>query len=71
MPGHVASLARAFNPQTIEVCVLTFSEGQLVEQLRSEGTDVHVLRKRTRFDPMERIERPHLGLLRKEHHEAA
>jgi len=48
---HVLELARAFDRTKVDVTVLVFSEGELVERLRSEGFPVTVLRKRARLDP--------------------
>jgi glycosyltransferase involved in cell wall biosynthesis len=48
---HVLELARAFDRGKVEVTVLVFSEGGLVERLRSEGFPVVVFRKRARLDP--------------------
>ncbi|MCX5801658.1 MAG: glycosyltransferase [Candidatus Eisenbacteria bacterium] len=47
---HVLELARAFDRGKVEVTVFVFSEGELVERLRSEGFSVIVLRKRARPD---------------------
>ena len=47
---HVLELACAFDPRKIHVTVLVFSEGELVERLRSRGFSVVVLRKRGRLD---------------------
>ena len=48
---HVLELARAFDRGKVEVTVLVFSDGELVKRLRSDGFQVVVTRKRTRFDP--------------------
>jgi len=48
---HVLELARAFDRKEVEVTVIVFSAGPLVDKLRSEGFPVTVLRKRARFDP--------------------
>jgi len=47
---HVFELARAFDRNEVDVTVLVFSEGNLVERLKAEGLRVEVLEKRTRFD---------------------
>jgi len=49
---HVLELAKAFQHGKLEVTVVVFSEGLLVERLREAGIRVRVFRRRTRFDPL-------------------
>lgn len=49
---HVLELARAFDRTEVDITVLVFSGGELVEKLRSEGFPVTVLRKGARLDPL-------------------
>jgi glycosyltransferase involved in cell wall biosynthesis len=49
---HVLELARALDSERAKVSVLVFSEGELVEKLRSTGIQADVLRRRARFDPV-------------------
>ena len=49
---HVLELARALDGHKVKVTVLLFSEGELVDKLRSEGFPVFVFRKRARLDPI-------------------
>ncbi|UCF78663.1 MAG: glycosyltransferase [Candidatus Eiseniibacteriota bacterium] len=49
---HVLELARALESLEIQISVLVLSEGELVQELRSQGIRVHVLKKRLRYDPL-------------------
>lgn len=49
---HVLELATALEKENVDVTVVVFSEGPLVEKLKARGVRVRVFRRRTRFDPM-------------------